>query len=325
MELTPVSVTGFLLLSSTLIYIFVVASKKMGFKKDTTPEPYRILSIIPYIGHLVGLIWYRNRYYSKLRYDQCVCFNLTQVSEQLFSARYDNLPIYTLPILNGQIYVINEPNLVLAAQRQPKIISVWQVEATATAALGALSTTASNKLKSNLCPRHDEDTLQGKGLLLEGLNATHQAMAPGPGFQQMLLAASQTIAEDLNALSEKGAAQRRVDLWQWVKHEVTHATTESVYGPMNPYRDLAVENGFWYAWSFLSTPARFHALLLTTRLKTTGILPMILCCYSAARHSLDFWLQKGAKAELELLLHSWNISASAGMNLAPTSSKLDSE
>lgn len=227
MEFTPLSVTGVLLLSSTLIYIFVVVTKTSGFRKDPKPEPYRIPSIVPYIGHLVGLIWYRNRYYSKL------------------SARYDNLPIYTLPILNGQIYVINEPDLVLAAQRQPKIISFWQVEATATAALGAVSITAGNKLKSNLSPRHDEDKLQGKGLLLEGLNATHQAMAPGPGFQRMLLAASQTIAEDLNTLSEKGAAQRRVDLWQWVKHEVTHATTESVYGPMNPYRDLAVENGFW--------------------------------------------------------------------------------
>ncbi|RAL61937.1 hypothetical protein DID88_002426 [Monilinia fructigena] len=35
------------------------------------------------------------------------------------------------------------------------------------------------------------------------------------------------------------------NLWAWVQHEITVATTESVYGPMNPYRDAKVEAGFW--------------------------------------------------------------------------------
>ena len=77
-------------------------------------------------------------------------------------------------------------------------------------------------------------------------------MAPGLGFQEMLLAAREPIAEALNALAGRITAQVHVDMWQWVKHEVTHATTESVYGPMNPYRDLAVENGFWYAQSYIN-------------------------------------------------------------------------
>ena len=71
-------------------------------------------------------------------------------------------------------------------------------------------------------------------------------MAPGQGFQEMLAAACRAIADSLNALPERHTEQMRVDLWQWVKHEVTHAMTECIYGPMNPYRDLAVENAFWY-------------------------------------------------------------------------------
>ena len=85
-------------------------------------------------------------------------------------------------------------------------------------------------------------------------------MAPGQGFQEMLSAACETMAKNLNALPERFTAQEHVDLWQWVKHEVTHAMTECVYGPMNPYRDLAVENAFWYAQCFLASSAlsMFH-------------------------------------------------------------------
>ena len=102
----------------------------------------------------------------------------------------------------------------------------------------------------------DEEKTQGQGLLLDGLNATHRAMAPGQGFEDLLLAASKTITADLNALSERVAGRMDIDLWEWVRHEVTHATTEGVYGPMNPYRDPAVESGFWYAQYLLFN--RFH-------------------------------------------------------------------
>ena len=111
--------------------------------------------------------------------------------------------------------------------------------------LGALSTSGGEKLKKIPSQLQHEEKLQGQGLLLDGLNATHRAMAPGQGFQELLLAASETIVEDLNTLSESVTSNAHVDMWQWVKHEVTHATTEGVYGPMNPYRDAAVESGFW--------------------------------------------------------------------------------
>ena len=111
--------------------------------------------------------------------------------------------------------------------------------------LGALSTSGAEKLKK--IPRQSlhEEKIRGQGLLLDGLNATHRAMAAGQGFQELLLAASETIVEDLDALSERVITHGHVDMWQWIKHEITHATTESVYGPMNPYRDISVESGFW--------------------------------------------------------------------------------
>ena len=37
-----------------------------GTKRDDD-EPPSIPSFIPYFGHILGLFWYKNRYYTKLR------------------------------------------------------------------------------------------------------------------------------------------------------------------------------------------------------------------------------------------------------------------
>ena len=43
-----------------------------------------------------------------------------------------------------------------------------------------------------------------------------------------------------------------IDLWSWVQREITIATTESVYGPTNPYRILEVMGSFWYVFNVLT-------------------------------------------------------------------------
>lgn len=36
-----------------------------------------------------------------------------------------------------------------------------------------------------------------------------------------------------------------IDLHFWCRHAVTVASTDAVYGPLNPYKDPAVERAFW--------------------------------------------------------------------------------
>ncbi|CAD6443018.1 f1d124c8-70e3-4456-accf-40de68c5b032 [Sclerotinia trifoliorum] len=48
-----------------------------------------------------------------------------------------------------------------------------------------------------------------------------------------------------NLVNEAGHENSSIGLWAWVQHEITVATTESIYGPANPYRDAKVEAGFW--------------------------------------------------------------------------------
>ena len=36
-----------------------------------------------------------------------------------------------------------------------------------------------------------------------------------------------------------------LDLYSWVHHTITLASTDAVYGPANPFQDPKVEKGFW--------------------------------------------------------------------------------
>lgn len=51
-----------------------------------------------------------------------------------------------------------------------------------------------------------------------------------------------TVTMDKLQISE---GMKDIDLWKWLQHEVTMITTDSVYGPMNPYRQPGIEAAFW--------------------------------------------------------------------------------
>ena len=46
-----------------------------------------------------------------------------------------------------------------------------------------------------------------------------------------------------------------VDLYEWTRHSITVASTDSSYGDMNPYKDRKVEDAFWFVLYDLSKPA----------------------------------------------------------------------
>ncbi|KAL9593773.1 MAG: hypothetical protein Q9219_007394 [cf. Caloplaca sp. 3 TL-2023] len=191
-------------------------------------EPPQIFATIPYIGHLIGIFIHKNHYYTKL----CQRFQL---------------PILSLPILGGQIYILNSTKLIAAIERQPKVISFWHVEASAIGRIAGLRPEAHETVSMNV---GDPDSFW-----LKGLRAIHHAMAPGDGINTMLLEAARTSAETLRQFDIPGG-HKRVNLWDWVSHEITLSHTNAVYGPRNPYKDPQVETAFWDfsrgSWKLLS-------------------------------------------------------------------------
>lgn len=152
-------------------------------------------------------------------------------------------PILKLPILTGQLYLVTSPKLLAAIERKPNLISFWHVEASAIGRVAGLRPEA-HKLVSEGVGDNPES------FWLKGLRAIHHAMAPGKGINDMILVAARTSLKTLREFDDAhpDAHPRRVDLWEWVSHEVTVAHTDAVYGVGNPYRDSEVEKGFWFVY-----------------------------------------------------------------------------
>jgi hypothetical protein len=141
-------------------------------------------------------------------------------------------------MLGSLVHIISAPELMSTLQRRPKAISLWIIEATFTCRLGGVSRSVSDHLQQNLKPGS-----QGSSPLLDGLKATHEAMTSRDEMDNMARVAGSVLQSGLDKLEEP--QMHRIDLWKWVQHEITRATTECIYGPSNPYRDEKVEEGFW--------------------------------------------------------------------------------
>lgn len=83
----------------------------------------------------------------------------------------------------------------------------------------------------------------GDAMLFEGIKVTKRVMASKSGAE-MGRAAAVTVSDRLRSLEmpKEGCS---IDLWEWVRHEVTQSVSAAMYGPENPYRDPTVESCFW--------------------------------------------------------------------------------
>lgn len=176
-------------------------------------------------------------------------------------------PIISIYMFGGTVHIVGSAELMPSLQRQGRTASFWYLEARFTAELGDLSKDASRKLVANLEPPSEKPSL-----LIDGLKATQQSISSLGGVDDMICAAADVVKARLDNLEkEVGNKASSKDLWAWVQHEITVATTESVYGPMNPYRDPKVEAGFWYvAFEHLTPqdPAKHNvgtSLMITSR------------------------------------------------------------
>ncbi|KAF7502305.1 hypothetical protein GJ744_006148 [Endocarpon pusillum] len=236
----------------------------LGRGSNSQREPPFILPTVPFVGHLVGILLQKRKYFTSL------------------SSKY-RLSLYSLDLLGGRIYIVNSVDVLQLIQRLPKKLSFWFIEAKFGAKLAGLSKQAEMKLLDN--PQGEKGD---HSLLWGAMMAIHQNMKPGKSLDQMnqdMARHLTTILRDLDA--EDGET---VDLWEWVMHKMTLVTTESIYGPLNPFREKAVEDNFW---DFSDNTAMLLA----------GFMPKIIA-------------RKGYKAREELVLAFEKYFAAAGPTTA---------
>ncbi|KAI1410223.1 cytochrome P450 [Hypoxylon sp. FL1857] len=195
---------------------YAFLSALLRFTQDPK-EPPVIETSIPFITPLLGFLSGMPMFFVKLR------------------DKYD-LPIYTLRMPGQRIYVVNSLSLIPPLQRQIKTIAFAPIEAQAAATVMGVGPAGNAIIGS-------DKMLEDGSYLSTFVPSTHPALSPGAGLDAINGASVRYICDSLSKLSTNGTAT--VELFSWVRRELFMATTESIYGPKNPFRNSALEKA-WY-------------------------------------------------------------------------------
>lgn len=134
-----------------------------------------------------------------------------------------------------RIYVVNSVSLIPTLQRQIKTIAFAPIEAQAAATVMGVGPAGNAIIGS-------DQMLEDGSYLSTFVSSIQPAMAPGPGLDAINHAAIRYISDSLGSLAAKAPAS--VELFCWVRGELFMATTESIYGPKNPFRDPILEKAW---------------------------------------------------------------------------------
>lgn len=137
------------------------------------------------------------------------------------------------------MYIVNSPSLIASVQRNSKSLQFAPFASEFTARICGVSNEAARILKVNVRLEKGE-----WGLYEDVLKAMHEALGPGAGLESMSRMMVESISGSLDVL-RTGGGVKRISLAKWLRHEITLATTEAVYGRANPLKDPAVEEAFW--------------------------------------------------------------------------------
>lgn len=149
------------------------------------------------------------------------------------------MPICTLHLPGSRLYVINSTSLIPTAQKQFKALAFPPLEAMAAKNICGSSKVANDILDTNI--NGDDGP---RSYSVSHYPAVRGPLSPGKGLDAMNRVMAEKVAVSIDGMKTK----QRVKLFEFISHEITIATTDSVYGPQNPFKDRKVEDSFWYVY-----------------------------------------------------------------------------
>jgi hypothetical protein len=150
------------------------------------------------------------------------------------------LPAFIVDIIFAKYYLITTGKLLAAVQRNNKSISFEPLLTPMSERMAGIKGKSLDILTSKVAP-------EGPMLMTRNLHAIHPHLL-GDGLNAMNRRMIGFLKVSLDNLSEKSET---FDMYRGVRHAVSIATTDAVYGAQNPYRDPNVEQGFWYVFPFI--------------------------------------------------------------------------
>ncbi|KAL8792190.1 MAG: hypothetical protein Q9195_005212 [Heterodermia aff. obscurata] len=177
----------------------------LGPKYDPR-EPPVIRQKVPYFGHLIGLISYGVDYFEHV-------------------SKKHNLPIYTLQTLTKRIYVICSLDLVLAAQKDTKRLSLNPFIATFIPRMFHLG-----KRDMEIIALNHDGEKGDWGFLPETHNKSFSTLAPGSDMDWMIRTALSSATIFLNNLDKEARRNgKTIDLYGWTRKILSLVSTQAVF------------------------------------------------------------------------------------------------
>jgi hypothetical protein len=112
------------------------------------------------------------------------------------------------------------------------------IEAAGAANVCDFSQTMRNILNTNTNTNGDEGPW---GYSPTFYKAIHTPLAPGPDLDAKNRVMAERIVAAMDAVKEEGS----LGLFEFIRHEITLATTASIYGRHNPFKRIDIEESFW--------------------------------------------------------------------------------
>ncbi|CAM1505894.1 Fc.00g115310.m01.CDS01 [Cosmosporella sp. VM-42] len=175
--------------------------KKLLFPTVDVREPPVLRPSLPFFGHIISMVKERSSWYKRLNDES-------------------SLPVCTLPMLHGKMYVINSPDLVISAMRNIDVsFDPFLIEFSA----GMLG--LSDKLVKIIEKKHVMDGL---------MHIIHTSLMGEPLYKMNVVALT-NLMKTLNGIGPDSMIAVS-DSWTWTQELMAVATMEALFGEKNPYK-----------------------------------------------------------------------------------------
>ncbi|KAH8731892.1 cytochrome P450 [Phaeosphaeriaceae sp. PMI808] len=174
--------------------------------KANSREPLVIQPKVPFFGHLIGMLLEGPLY-------------LKRISEKY------KLPIFTLPMLTGQTYVVTSPTLAVAVQRASSTLDFEELVAEILTRLVGCTQDTKIKIKDDAAKEEGRKRMTKQG---------HDVLHPPLAAHKIL----DILQNQLNHFSDyinNVKVGEDLDLYKMIRKEITSASMDSFYGPHNPF------------------------------------------------------------------------------------------
>lgn len=149
------------------------------------------------------------------------------------------MPIYTLRVFSGRIYIVNDSRLASAIQRRSDVFSFDPFVLLTTERLAGTTKEGMKLVRQDITGGHHE-----RGVVNDYQERTHKFLSSSSSLESMSYEMFRNITVVLQELGHNDGSV--VNLSSWVKQAISITSTNTMYGPMNPFAtNSKMYSAFW--------------------------------------------------------------------------------